>query len=108
MTKFGNRLPTGPGSRGGRWHEKEYRNEYQRAWYAANPEYREREALRRARARAGRNGVTPADIVVPPHYPRPLPSPNSGLACKCGEPGCNCQNTILIIRCDMCMQGLHS
>jgi hypothetical protein len=40
--------PTGPGSRGGHWHDPEYRRAYWRAWRAAHPEYREREARRRA------------------------------------------------------------
>lgn len=42
-----NRLPVGPGSRGGRWHDPEYRRAYFRAWRAEHPEYRERDNLRR-------------------------------------------------------------
>jgi hypothetical protein len=41
-------IPTGPGSRGGHWHDPAYRRAYWRAWRAAHPEYREREARRRA------------------------------------------------------------
>jgi hypothetical protein len=41
-----NRLPTGPGSRGGHWHEPGFRRAYYRAWRAAHPEYRERERRR--------------------------------------------------------------
>jgi hypothetical protein len=51
MTAIGNRLPVGKGSRGGHWHDPEYRREYSRAWRAAHPAYREREALRRCRKR---------------------------------------------------------
>ena len=38
--------PAGPGSRGGHWHEPEYRRAYYRAWRKAHPEYREREQQR--------------------------------------------------------------
>ena len=38
--------PTGPGSRGGHWHEQEYRRAYFRAWRKAHPEYQERERRR--------------------------------------------------------------
>ena len=41
-----NRLPTGPGSRGGKWHDPEWRKEYYRLWRKAHPEYRERERQR--------------------------------------------------------------
>jgi hypothetical protein len=58
--RMSNRLPVGPGSRGGRWHEIEFRRAYHRAWRAANPEYRERETFRRANARAAARGVFPA------------------------------------------------
>ena len=46
MKPMSNRLPVGPGSRGGRFHEPAYRAEYYRAWRAANPAYRERERRR--------------------------------------------------------------
>jgi hypothetical protein len=40
-------IPTGPGSRGGRWHDPEYRAAYFRAWRTTHPEYREDERRRR-------------------------------------------------------------
>jgi hypothetical protein len=43
--------PTGPGSRGGHWHDPEFRTAYHRKWRAANPEYRERENRRRTERR---------------------------------------------------------
>ena len=46
MAHLGNRLPTGPGSRGG-----QDRNEYQRRWRREHPEYRQRENERRKRQR---------------------------------------------------------
>jgi hypothetical protein len=39
-------IPTGPGSRGGRWGHNPPA-EYWREWRAAHPEYRERDRLRR-------------------------------------------------------------
>jgi hypothetical protein len=47
MEAMRNRLPVGPGSRGGNWHDPEYRRAYWRRWRAAHPEYRERESRRR-------------------------------------------------------------
>ena len=96
-----NRLPTGPGSRGGQWHEPEYRRAYQRAWRAANPEYRERERLRRYRERMRRNG-DPADTAEAPCYPRPLPVPAQ--RCPCG---CGCRNEVPVVACGFCLEGLH-
>lgn len=90
-----NRLPVGPGSRGGRWHEIEYRRAYHRAWRAAHPEYREREALRRARSRTD----DPADIAVAPRYPRPLPTPARACAC-----GCACRAEVPAV-CGFCTRG---
>ena len=92
-----NRLPVGPGSRGGRWHDPEYRRAYHRAWRAAHPEYRERERLRRARAR-GHD--------VPQGFPRPLPMADSGVICQCGA--CGCQNRIAVLLCGMCYVGMHA
>lgn len=44
--------PTGPGSRGGRWHDPEFRRDYQRAWRRAHPDYeRERQPRKRLRRR---------------------------------------------------------
>lgn len=96
--------PTGPGSRGGRWHEPEYRTEYHRAWRAAHPDYREREALRMARKRAQDAGLDPAGIVTAPGFPRPLPTPDVNAPCSCG---CGCSNTVPVIECGMCLTGLH-
>jgi len=78
-----NRLPVGPGSRGGTYHLPGNRNRYDRAWRAGSPEYREREKLRRARERARRNG-DPADILESAHYPRPFPPSAQLCACSCG------------------------
>jgi hypothetical protein len=95
-----NRLPVGPGSRGGHWHEDEYRAKYHRAWRAGHPEYREREALRRGRERARRNG-DPADISVVATYPRPLPEPAVTCVCACG-----CREPVVVF-CGFCRDGMH-
>jgi hypothetical protein len=92
-----NRLPVGPGSRGGSWHDPEYRAAYHRAWRAAHPEYRERERLRRARGRSS----TPADIVVPATYPRPLPLSAVTCVCECG-----CAESVVVV-CGLCRDGHH-
>ena len=97
-----NRLPTGPGSRGGQWHDADYRREYHAAWRAAHPEYREREALRRARQRARVAGTDPADILVPARYPRPLPV--AAVACICP---CSCVNEVPVVACGFCLMGEH-
>lgn len=97
-----NRLPTGPGSRGGRWHEPEYRRAYARAWRRAHPEYREREKLRRARERARSLGYDPADIVVTSQYPRPLPVADTPCICWCG-----CKNEVPIVACGFCLMDEH-
>jgi hypothetical protein len=96
-----NRLPTGPGSRGGKWHNAEYRREYHRAWRLAHPEYRERERLRRARKRAQDIGLDPADIVVLATFPRPLPLPTNscGCTCLCTEP--------IVSICGFCRDDIH-
>lgn len=52
MQPMSNRLPTGPGSRGGRWHDKTYRSAYFAAWRKAHPEYVERDNQRRLRTHA--------------------------------------------------------
>lgn len=96
LAPMANRLPTGPGSRGGRWHIPEHRKAYYRAWRAAHPEYREREQLRRARARSS----NPADIVVAPHFPRPFPEALQPCECPCG-----CHLELVI--CGLCSAGLH-
>jgi hypothetical protein len=93
---------TGPGSRGGRWHDPEYRRAYQRAWRAAHPEYREREALRLARKRAQERGDDPARILVAPTFPRPLPVTTARCSCDCG-----CSNEVPVVACGMCLSGLH-
>ena len=99
---MGNRLPTGPGSRGGRWHLPAFRRAYHRAWRAAHPEYREREKLRRFRERARRNGDSSADIeTVSPANPRPLPEPTVTCVCDCG-----CQERVVVF-CGWCRDGQH-
>lgn len=49
---YGRRLsarntPTGPGSRGGQWHDPAFRAAYFARWRVDHPEYRERERRRR-------------------------------------------------------------
>ena len=90
---WANRLPVGPGSRGGHWHEPGYRAAYHRAWRAAHPDYRERERLRSARRRN-------PEVMDPPHYPRPLPVSTRPCACPCG---CSVE----IVVCGFCAAGLH-
>jgi hypothetical protein len=99
MQPMGNRLPVGKGSRGGHWHDREWRRAYYRAWRAAHPEYREREILRRARQRARAKG-DPADIAVPSSS-RPLPAPAEFCAC-----GCSCNEPVVIV-CGFCRDGFH-
>jgi hypothetical protein len=91
-----NRLPTGPGSRGGQWHDDEYRRAYHRAWRAAHPEYRERERLRRARARR----YDPADIADAPQFPRSLPAAAVACICRCG-----CTEPVPVVACGFCLMG---
>lgn len=83
-------VPTGPGSRGGRWHDPEYRRAYHRAWRAAHPDYRERERIRQRMAR----GLDPAD---PCKAPAPLPLA-SGPCGSCGDP--------MTYVCGFCAEGL--
>ncbi len=101
MTKFENRLPVGPGSRGGHWHDPEFRRIYHRLWRAAHPEYRERERLRRARGRAIERREDPAGIVVAPDATRPLPEPAVTCVCTCG-----CREQVVVF-CGFCREGLH-
>lgn len=95
-----NRLPVGNGSRGGRWHDPEFRRAYHRAWRASHPDYREREALRRARERAREKG-DPADIVVPATFPRPLPLSAVHCVCECG-----CREHVVVV-CGFCREDVH-
>jgi hypothetical protein len=97
MTAMANRLPVGPGSRGGRWHEIEYRHEYQRAWRAAHPEYRERESLRRSNARSSARG----DIAPSRLAPGALPEPAVTCVCECG-----CREPVVVF-CGFCREGQH-
>src|SRR5512139_3521512 len=92
-----NRLPTGPGSRGGHWHDVEWRRAYHRAWRAAHPEYREREALRQATRRAlARGDEAPSRLA-----PGRLPEPASTCAC-----GCDCAEPVVLV-CGFCIDGMH-
>lgn len=59
MRRSSRSIPTGPGSRGGHWHEPERRAAYFRAWRAAHPEYRERERERKQRRRESLARLTP-------------------------------------------------
>jgi len=88
-----NRLPTGPGSRGGTYHIPDVRRAYHRAWRAAHPDYRERERLRSARRRD-------PDVVVPATFPRPLPV--AAVRCICG---CGCVNEVPVVACGFCLMG---
>ncbi len=92
--------PTGPGARGGQWHDQGYRNAYHRAWRAANPEYRERERLRCARSRAMKRGGDPALVMVPADA-RPWPVVAAPCTCQCG---CKAE---VVIHCGLCRAGLH-
>lgn len=103
MEKMANRLPVGVGSRGGQWHKPEYRNAYQRAWRRAHGEYREREALRKARERARARGEDPTRIVDHPKFPRPLPV----ATIRCGCNACKCSNDVPVVACGMCLEGMH-
>ena len=94
-----NRLPVGPGSRGGSWHLDEFRRAYHRAWRAAHPDYREREALRGARKRAHDRG-DPADTVLP-SFVRPLPLSAVHCVCECG-----CREHVVVV-CGFCRDGQH-
>ena len=101
-TSMINRLPLGPGSRGGRWHDPAFRRAYHRAWRAAHPEYREREKLRRARTRADRIGE-PAVTAGPSSAGwRPLPLP--AMTCECPECGCH---EAVVVACGFCRDGIH-
>ena len=93
-----NRLPTGPGSRGGRWHLPEFRRIYHSAWRASHPEYREREALRRSNARSSARG----DIAPSRLAPGTLPEPAVACVCDCGccEP--------VVVFCGFCRTGCHN
>jgi len=94
---MGNRLPVGPGSRGGRWHELAFRHEYQRAWRASHPDYREREALRRSNARsAARGDIAPSRLA-----PGALPEPAVTCVCECG-----CREPVVVF-CGFCREGQH-
>ena len=93
-----NRLPVGPGSRGGSWHDPEFRRAYHRAWRSANPDYRERERLRKARERARVKG-DPAGTVL--SDPRPLPL--AAVHCVCE---CECREHVVVV-CGFCRDGQH-
>ena len=92
-----NRLPVGLGSRGGRWHEIEYRRAYHAAWRASHPEYREREALRRSNARSSARGDTAPSRLTP----GVLPEPAVTCVCECG-----CREPVVVF-CGFCREGQH-
>ena len=91
-----NRLPTGAGSRGGHWHEPKFRRIYHQAWRAAHPEYREREALRKANKRAAARG----DVASSRLAPGELPEPAVRCVCDCG-----CRESV-VVTCGFCRTGL--
>jgi hypothetical protein len=101
MMPMANRLPTGPGSRGGHWHEPGYPAKYHQAWRAAHPEYRERERLRAFRKRAKRNG-DPADYGTVSSNLRPLPEPAVTCVCACG-----CREAVVVF-CGFCRDDMHA
>jgi len=93
-----NRLPVGPGSRGGRWHDPEFRRIYHSRWRAAHPEYREREALRRSNARSlARGDIAPSRLA-----PGVLPEPAVTCVCDCG-----CREPVVVF-CGFCRTGCHN
>ncbi len=47
MKPMSNRLPVGPGSRGGHWHDPTFRAAYFKRWRETHPEYVERDNDRR-------------------------------------------------------------
>jgi hypothetical protein len=97
MMPMANRLPTGPGSRGGTYHLPGNRNRYDRAWRAAHPEYREREALRRSNARAAARGdIAPSRLTT-----GELPEPAVTCVCACG-----CRESVVVF-CGFCRDGMH-
>lgn len=100
VTKFSNRLPVGPGSRGGKWHDPEWRRSYHRAWRAAHPEYREREARRQSLKRALARGDSITEVTR--LAPVALPAPGSRCAC-----GCGCTSVVVLV-CGFCRDGLHA
>ena len=51
MIRSSRSIPTGPGSRGGRWHLSAFRVAYWRMWRRLHPDYRERDNRRRAEAK---------------------------------------------------------
>lgn len=95
-----NRLPVGPGSRGGRWHEPGYRAIYQAAWRAAHPDYREREMLRKVRRRALAQGRDPETAIAEYRTRRPLPLAARACVCSCG-----CEAEV-VMTCGFCQSGL--
>jgi hypothetical protein len=84
-------FPTGPGSRGGRWHDPEFRKQYHREWRAAHPEVRARERLRMWRKRHGDEPMPEPKAMNPAEY----------CACNCG-----CRSEVVTM-CGFCREGLH-
>ena len=93
----GNRWPTGPGSRGGRWHEPAFRRIYHAAWRAAHPDYREREAARQSIKRSSARG----DLAPSRLAPGSLPEPAVTCVCECG-----CREPVVVF-CGFCREGQH-
>lgn len=93
-----NRLPTGPGSRGGRWHDPEFRRLYHRAWRAGHAEYRERDNVRRMNTRAAARGDDAPSRLAPGGLPEPA------VRCVCA---CGCQEHVVVF-CGFCRGGQHA
>lgn len=51
MKRSSRSIATGPGSRGGQWHDPEFRKAYFRRWRLEHPEYREWDNERRREAK---------------------------------------------------------
>lgn len=93
-----NRLPTGPGSRGGRWHDPEYRRAYHRAWRASHAEYRDRDNVRRMNGKAAARGDIAPSRLAPGELPEPA------VSCVCG---CGCRERVVVF-CGFCREGQHA
>lgn len=85
---------SGPGSRGGHYHEPAFRLWYHRTWRALHPEYRERERLRRYRARHGSESQAAPAGPVPGAVP-----------CACY---CACGEIVTRVVCGFCAKEMHA
>ena len=91
--------PTGPGSRGGKCHDPEWRKEYYRRWRLNHPEYRERHKLRMRQYRARLRGEDP-EMLTRLTTGR-LPDLVAPCTCSCG---CKAE---IVLTCGLCRDELH-